>query len=109
MFPILRIRECLDILCKPLLAQLSSGMSCLRIQCLEVGLTGGNPVRDAFSRYAGIVEILRYAQNDDGKWGSILPGFFSERGDLLPAGWGCRRSAFGSSLGGVNDPINLYL
>jgi hypothetical protein len=75
----------MDILCNLLLAQLSFGMSRLQVKCLEVGLTGESS-RGCFFHYAGIAEILRSAQNDDRKLGSALPGFFSERGDLLLSG-----------------------
>ena len=44
----------MDILCRLLLARLFPGMSCLRGQYVENGLTGGIVVEDAFS----IAEIL---------------------------------------------------
>ena len=40
----------------------------------RVGNPGGIPFR-----YVGIAEILRYAQNDDGKLDDTPPGFFTNQ------------------------------
>ena len=73
----------MDILCKLLLARLFPGMSCLRVQYVENGLTGGILVEDAFS----IAEILPPVdgQNDG------LEGFLLSHPIAKSAiGWGTR-------------------
>jgi len=54
-------------------------MKRLRGQYLEVGLTGLETRVGYLFRYVGIAEILRYAQNDDGKLDDTPPGFFTNQ------------------------------